>query len=86
MVMGSMVISSRFKKIVLFLVRIHLVFFIYEHALYAKNWLILPSFTSSEIYTDNYLLSNQKKGAFISEFSPGLSITNKTNRLSLIHI
>ncbi|MEI8208615.1 MAG: TIGR03016 family PEP-CTERM system-associated outer membrane protein [Methylococcales bacterium] len=83
MVMGSMVISSRFKKIVLFLVRIHLVFFIYEHALYAKNWLILPSFTSSEIYTDNYLLSNQKKGAFISEFSPGLSITNKTNRLNV---
>ena len=59
--MGSMVISSRFKKIVLFLVRIHLVFFISEQALYAKNWLILPSFTSSEIYTDNYLLSNQKK-------------------------
>ena len=60
---------------------------IYHACAYASDWKIIPSFTLSESYSDNINLvpSGRKKGAFVTELSPGISIRRKTarNRLNL---
>lgn len=50
---------------------------------YAKEWYFSPKLTTSEIYTDNYLLSNQAREAFITEISPGFSLRKNSNRLQI---
>ena len=54
---------------------------------YASDWRFTPSFTASEVYSDNINLgiAGREKGAFVTEVTPGISIRNKSarNRLNL---
>jgi hypothetical protein len=52
---------------------------------HAKGWRITPSFTLSEVYSDNVSLAvkGSEKGAFITELSPGISIRNRASRNNL---
>lgn len=64
------------------------IFFIifYQTSLWARNWQIDPSLTIQETYSDNVrLASDNKKAAFITEISPGISISRRTarNRIDL---
>lgn len=49
---------------------------------YAKEWRVTPSFTLSELYSDNVNLAvkGSEKGAFITELSPSISIRNRASR------
>ncbi len=52
---------------------------------YASDWRFTPSFSASEVYSDNINLgvSGKEKGAFVTELTPGISIRNKSARNSL---
>ncbi len=58
----------------------------YQTNIWARNWQFEPSLTIKEIYSDNVRLdSENERGAFMTEISPGLSFIRKTarNRLNL---
>jgi uncharacterized protein (PEP-CTERM system associated) len=61
-----------------------LIFFIYQRSLFAKDLLFTPSLTASQIFSDNFNLSGvDKKSAFITEMSPGISVRKQANWLNL---
>ena len=63
---------------------IFLLIIFYQTSLWARNWEFDPSLTIEETYSDNIrLASDNKKGAFVTEISPGISFSRKTARNQL---
>lgn len=71
----KIVIMSASKILIRFSVFITII--IFYPCSYASDWKITPNFLLSESYSDNINLAppSRKKGAFVTEFSPGISIS-----------
>lgn len=94
--MGTMVIKGKagmgavkhtfFKQLPITMKRSFYLFLCLLHApSYANGLRVTPSFTLSEVYSDNVSLAakGSEKGAFITEFSPGISVRNRASRTHL---
>jgi uncharacterized protein (PEP-CTERM system associated) len=61
-----------------------MIFVLCQRPLFAKDWLFSPSLTAGEIFTDNVdLTATNKQTAFVTEISPGISVSRSTDRVKL---